>query len=37
VPCRKEAQVLSRVAAETRRLGVRFAGIDIREDPAQRD
>jgi thiol-disulfide isomerase/thioredoxin len=33
VPCRKEAPVLARVAADTRTLGVRFAGIDIREDP----
>jgi thiol-disulfide isomerase/thioredoxin len=32
VPCRKEAPVLARVAAETRFLGVRFAGIDIREE-----
>ena len=34
VPCRKEAPVLARVAAETRFLGVRFLGIDIREEPA---
>jgi len=34
VPCRKEAPVLARVAGDTRSLGVRFAGIDIREDPA---
>jgi len=34
VPCRKEAQVLARVAADTRFLGVRFAGIDIREEPS---
>ena len=34
VPCRKEAPVLARVAAETRFLGVRFAGIDIREEPS---
>ena len=34
VPCRKEAPVLRRVAGDTRSLGVRFAGIDIREDPA---
>ena len=33
-PCRKEAPVLARVAAETRFLGGRFLGIDIREDPA---
>ena len=34
VPCRKEAPVLARVAGDTRSLGVRFAGIDIREQPA---
>ncbi len=34
VPCRKEAPVLRRVAEDARRLGVHFAGIDIREDPA---
>ena len=34
VPCRKEAPVLRRVAGDTRALGVRFAGIDIREGPA---
>ena len=34
VPCRKEAPVLRRVAGDTRSLGVRFAGIDIREEPA---
>ncbi len=34
VPCRKEAPVLARVAGDTRSLGVHFAGIDIREDPA---
>jgi thiol-disulfide isomerase/thioredoxin len=33
-PCRKEAPVLARVAGDTRRLGVRFAGIDIREESA---
>jgi thiol-disulfide isomerase/thioredoxin len=33
-PCVKEAPVLARVAGDTRRLGVRFAGIDIREEPA---
>ena len=32
VPCRKEAAVLARVARDTRFLGVRFLGIDIRED-----
>ena len=34
VPCRKEAPVLARVARDTRFLGVRFLGIDIREEPA---
>jgi thiol-disulfide isomerase/thioredoxin len=34
VPCRKEAPVLARVADDTRFLGVHFAGIDIRENPA---
>ena len=34
VPCRTEAPVLRRVAGDTRILGVRFAGIDIREEPA---
>ncbi len=34
VPCRKEAPVLARVAGDTRSLGVHFAGIDIREQPA---
>ncbi len=34
VPCRREAPVLARVARDTRSLGVRFAGIDIREEPA---
>ena len=33
VPCRAEAPVLARVADDTRSLGVRFAGSDIREDP----
>jgi len=33
-PCRKEAPVLARVARDTRFLGVRFLGIDVREDPA---
>ena len=33
-PCRAEAPVLARVARDTRRLGVHFAGIDIREGPA---
>jgi len=34
VPCREEAPVLARVARDTRFLGVRFLGIDIREDPS---
>lgn len=34
VPCRKEAPVLRRVAGDTRSLGVRFAGIDIPDNPA---
>jgi thiol-disulfide isomerase/thioredoxin len=33
VPCRDEAPALARVAADTRFLAVRFAGIDVREDP----
>lgn len=33
VPCREEAPALARVAADTSFLGVRFVGIDIREDP----
>ena len=33
VPCREEAPVLARVARDTAGLGVRFLGIDIREDP----
>ena len=33
-PCRKEAPVLARVAGDTRFLGVRFLGIDVRDDPA---
>ena len=32
VPCRTEAPVLRRVVDDTHRLGVRFLGIDIRED-----
>jgi thiol-disulfide isomerase/thioredoxin len=32
VPCRREAPALARVARETSVLGVRFAGVDIRED-----
>jgi thiol-disulfide isomerase/thioredoxin len=34
VPCRREAPALRRVADDTRFLGVHFAGIDIREEPA---
>ncbi len=34
VPCRREAPGLARVAADTRSLGVRFLGIDTREEPA---
>ncbi len=34
VPCRKEAPVLRRVASDTHSLGVRFVGVDIREEPA---
>jgi thiol-disulfide isomerase/thioredoxin len=33
-PCRKEAPVLARVARDTGFLGVRFLGIDVRDDPA---
>lgn len=33
-PCRKEAPVLARVARDTRFLGVRFLGVDIRENAA---
>ncbi|HLX51004.1 MAG TPA: TlpA disulfide reductase family protein [Streptosporangiaceae bacterium] len=33
-PCQAEAPVLARVAGDTKRLGVRFVGIDIRDDPA---
>jgi peroxiredoxin len=33
-PCQAEAQALARAAVGTRRLGVRFVGIDIRDDPA---
>jgi peroxiredoxin len=32
-PCRREAPLLARVSRDTRVLGVRFLGIDIREDP----
>lgn len=34
-PCRQEAPDLERVAAETGYLGVRFVGIDVRDNPAQ--
>ena len=33
-PCQAEAPVLARVASDTKRLGVHFVGIDIRDDPA---
>ena len=33
-PCRAEAPDLARVASATRALGVRFYGIDTRDDPA---
>lgn len=33
VPCREEAASLARVARDTAALGVRFAGIDVRETP----
>ena len=33
VPCREEAPALARAARDTRVLGARFLGIDIREDP----
>lgn len=31
-PCHKEAPALRRVAKETRRLGVRFVGLDVRDN-----
>jgi thiol-disulfide isomerase/thioredoxin len=31
-PCQAEAPVLARVAGDTRRFGVRFVGVDIRDD-----
>lgn len=34
VPCRREAPALRQVADDTRILGVRFVGIDIRDNPA---
>lgn len=33
-PCQAEAQALARAAVATRRLGVHFVGVDIREDPS---
>ena len=33
-PCRAEAPDLARVAAQSRRSGVRFVGIDVRDNPA---
>lgn len=33
-PCQAEAPVLARVAADTRRLGVHFVGIDVRDNPS---
>lgn len=33
VPCREEAPALARAARDTRFLGARFLGIDVREDP----
>lgn len=33
-PCQAEAPVLARAAGDTRRLGVHFVGIDIRDDPS---
>ncbi len=33
-PCQAEAPVLARVAAGTRRLGVHFVGIDVRDNPS---
>ncbi|MBZ5736396.1 TlpA family protein disulfide reductase [Nocardioides sp. TRM66260-LWL] len=33
-PCRAEAPDLSRIAAETAPRGVRFVGIDVRDNPA---
>jgi peroxiredoxin len=34
VPCREEAPDLARVARETRAQGVRFVGLDVRDNPA---
>jgi thiol-disulfide isomerase/thioredoxin len=33
-PCQAEAPVLARVAADTHRLGVRFVGVDVRDNPS---
>jgi thiol-disulfide isomerase/thioredoxin len=33
-PCRQEAPILARVARETRSAGVRFVGIDVRDNVA---
>jgi thiol-disulfide isomerase/thioredoxin len=33
-PCQAEAPVLARVARDTRRFGVHFAGIDVRDNPS---
>jgi thiol-disulfide isomerase/thioredoxin len=33
-PCQAEAPVLARVARDTKRLGVHFVGVDIRDDPS---
>ena len=33
-PCQAEAPVLARVARDTRRLGVQFVGIDVRDNPS---
>ena len=33
-PCQAEARTLARVADDTKRFGVHFVGIDIRDDPA---
>ena len=33
-PCRKEAPVLKRVSEETQKLGVRFVGINVRDNDA---
>jgi thiol-disulfide isomerase/thioredoxin len=33
-PCQAEAPVLARVARDTRRFGVHFVGIDVRDNPS---